>query len=338
MSQSFVIYSHLRDRNDATFKYLNIITQALVGAGYNDRGLTDNIASVGPGDIIVTINCAFGIRALMLRPGNKLIHWFQGIEPEERMFLHGGWKGRAQWVLWSLWEGQLMRRADLALFVSTEMKEHLEHKHSKCRQSYIMPCFNSDFEVASFDYPSKYQKMNLVYAGSMHPWQRVDAVIAIYRSLKELDSTARLTLLTREISEAERLCNACGVSGVDIRAVPAANIANELQQFSHGFILRNVMPINLVSTPTKLSSYMSAGVIPVFTTATPALGRIAEKTRFKLCIDPAADLTQVAAELHRSYVSGINKNDVCEEYNEVFSEHFNDSVYVQQLTDTVRLL
>lgn len=338
MTRSFVIYSHLRDRNDATFKYVDIITHAFVKAGYKDKGLTNNIDIVGPDDVVITINCAFGIRALFLRPRNKLIHWFQGIEPEERMFLHGGLKGRAQYLLWSLWEGQLMRRADLALFVSEEMREHLENKHRKRQQSFIMPCFNSDFKATSFDDIGKYRKLNLVYAGSMHPWQRVDAVIAIYRELKMLDSNARLTLLTREIHEAERLCQASGVSGVEIRSVPSENIANELQQFSHGFILRDVMPINLVSTPTKLSSYMSAGVIPIFTSATPALGRIAEKTRFKFCIKPTAEPTQVAAELYQSYLSGIDKDVVRDEYQTVFFEHFNDQKYVQKLTSIVRLL
>lgn len=338
MSQSFVIYSHPRDRNDATFKYLDIITDAFIASGYRNKGITNSLNSVAQGDIIVTINCAFGIRALLQRPGNRLVHWFQGIEPEERMFLHGGWKGRAQWMLWSWWEGLLMRRANLALFVSTEMQTHLERKHNSCRRAFIMPCFNTEFDAGSFDYSGKYDAANLVYAGSMHPWQRVEAVIAIYRELKKLDSATRLTLLTREVEEARRLCAAQDVSSVDIRSVPASSISAELRQFSHGFILRNPMPINTVSTPTKLSSYMAAGVIPVLTTATPALTRIAADTRFKLCVEPAADPGQVAKALYQLYVAGIDKDLVCSEFERVFSNHFNESKYAQQLADLVRRL
>lgn len=41
-------------------------------------------------------------------------------------------------------------------------------------------------------------------------------------------------------------------------------MSEALADVKFGFVLRNDVPVNRVATPTKLSSYLSAGVIPVF--------------------------------------------------------------------------
>lgn len=332
MKKSFIFYTNPWDRNDATGRYMDIIARAFRVAGYEDKGLTNSLRDITNSDTIITINCAFGIKACLFRRRNTLVHWFQGIEAEERQFLHGGVKGRLQYLLWSTLERVILHVAKLCIFVSAEMVEHYKHKHGKQPSSFIMPCYNAAFEQTLHSSGQKFQAVNLVYAGSMHPWQRVKDVIAIYREIRILSPDARLTLLTRENDTAQRLCAEQNMLDVDIRSVPAERIAAELSQFSCGFILRDEMHINRVSTPTKLSSYLAAGVMPVVTTATPALGRIVEGTDYKLVLDPNINSKEAARKILELHKFATDSKAVLQDYQTIFETHYNDREYEKKMT------
>jgi glycosyltransferase involved in cell wall biosynthesis len=337
MSKSFIFFSNPWDRNDATYKYMDIIACAFKKAGYEDRGLTNSLDEIGASDTIVTINCAFGAKASLLKPKNRIVHWFQGVEPEERRFLHGGTKGELQYLLWNVLERIVARKADHCIFVSSEMLQHYEQKHKVQSSGFIMPCYNAAFDERNIASQNKCRTMNLVYAGSMHPWQRVADVLAIFREIQKLNSDARLTLLTRELDTARKLSMEQGVSKVDIRSVPAERIAEELAQFSCGFILRNEMLINEVSTPTKLSSYLAAGVMPVITTATPALGRMIEDTKYKLVLNPKIDPLDAAKKILDLHKSLGDPADLVRDYKTIFENHFDDRKYAEKLATLVNV-
>lgn len=57
-------------------------------------------------------------------------------------------------------------------------------------------------------------------------------------------------------------------------------MTDTLRDVKFGFVLRDDIAVNNVATPTKLSSYLSAGVIPIYSSA---LKDFYEKTKFMHC-------------------------------------------------------
>ncbi|MGC3999868.1 MAG: hypothetical protein QM767_21460 [Anaeromyxobacter sp.] len=334
--RSAFVLCHPRDRNDATFRYLRVVERALAMAGYRCRGIVESLESVRDGDLVFTISCIYALKVLLSRKRVKLVHWFQGVEPEERRFLHGGVKGVLQGWLWSLLERWTLRRATLPLFVSQEMAEHYGCKYGFRGEHFVMPCYNADLDPQAFE--DKYGALRLVYAGSMHPWQRVGDVVEVYRELKRSVPDVTLTILTRELEQARALCARRGVPEVQVRSVPADRVAAELRPFSFGFILRGEMAINRVSTPTKLSSYMAAGVIPVLTSATPALVRAVQSTTFRIAVGADAPTAETADEIRKLYWTGIRPEQVLRDYRAVFGDLFDDETNAVTLCGLLRRL
>ena len=329
------MYCNPRDINDATYRYVEIIRQGLCQAGLNDLGVTNNDSLARRADILVTISCLFAARAFLLHSRANLIHWFQGIEAIERRFIHGGLKGLIQYLIWSAIERRLLRRARLKLFVSSEMRNFLNDVSGPRNRSIVMPCYNTSLKKTLSGRSDRYRHLNLVYAGSMSSWQCVEDVLLTFKELRNRRPEARLTLFTREIEAAREMCNAVNLSGVRIESVSPEQLLNALSEFSYGFILRDHMPINEVSTPTKFSTYLAAGVIPVLTTATPALVQMLDGVPYKVITVGPNEHERVVDALLALVVSDMSVKNVQHAFDQVFDRYFDDDVHATRIACAV---
>lgn len=333
--QSFCIYCRPHEINDATFRYVEVIRHALVKAGLHDLGNTDSLKTARQASHVVTISCLAAARIVLGHHGARIIHWFQGIEAVERRYLHGGVKGYLRFLLWSCMERYLLKHAWLKLFVSEEMRDFLGDRSTPSSRSVVMPCYNASIDAPAFVGTDRYGRLDLVYAGSLYPWQCVIDVLQTYKQVLKLRPDARLTLFTREIERAQSLCDDAGLTGVQIMSVSPADLVQELRRFSFGFILRAEMSINRVSTPTKLSTYMAAGVIPVVTTATPALVSMLSNTAYKVVVagpDAHADIANRICELS---ASSPNSPAVYRDYLAIFEQFMDDEVNAGRVAQVI---
>lgn len=333
--QSFCIYRRPHEINDATFRYIAVIRCALVKAGLRDLGDTDSLRMARRATHVVTISCLAAARIVLGHPRAQIIHWFQGIEAVERRYLHGGLKGYFRFVLWSGMERYLLKRAWFKLFVSEQMRDFFGDADVSPSRSIVMPCYNASIDAQAFVGTSRYERLDLVYAGSLYPWQCVNDVLQTYKHLLNIRPDARLTLFTRETEKAKSLCIAAGVPGVQITSVSPAELVSELRRFSFGFILRTEMSINRVSTPTKLSTYMAAGVIPILTTATPALVSMLSSTPFKVVVTDAGTHSVIANEIFELSVKAPNNLEIHQDYNAVFAEYMDDEANARRIAQAV---
>jgi hypothetical protein len=161
-------------------------------------------------------------------------------------------------------------------------------------------------------------------------------VLDVFREVLRLQPHATLTLLTKETGRARDLCNERHLMNVTIRSVPAERVVSEMRAFSFGFIIRREMLINRVSTPTKLSSYLAAGVIPVVTSATPALLKILQGTSLKVEVRPKDEPHEIAAAIVSLYEQEIASAAVHRDYSQIFTDFFDDRKHVAALLAVVR--
>lgn len=93
-----------------------------------------------------------------------------------------------------------------------------------------------------------------------------------------------------------------------------------------GFVLRNDVPVNRVATPTKLSSYLSAGVIPVFS---KYLKDFYNRTNDFEYVVPVSDFNP-SEKLQKLLGEEIDTNKLISEYMELFNTYYNPQYYIKK--------
>lgn len=337
-SRSFCVYCKAVEVNDATFRYLEVIRGGLRDAGLHDLGLTQDKSILRQADLVVTISCLPAMRALALHPRAIIVHWFQGIEAVERRFLHKGWRGWGRWVLWSLMERVLLRRARVKLFVSQQMRDFLGDTVGPGQASLIIPCYNVDLGDIAASAPNRYRRINMVYAGSLYPWQCVRESLQAYRAIRERRPDAEMTIFTREVDRARGMCQDMGLTEVQVEAVSPAKLLERLHEFSFGFILRDAMAINEVSTPTKFNSYLGAGVIPVMTQATPALAAMASGVPFQITVPEPSDSGAIADHVLEISRTAPTPTAVAASFRTIFDTYFDDATHRRRIAELIERL
>ena len=333
--QSFCVYCKDVEVNDATFRYLEVIRGGLRDAGLRDLGITQKRDILRQANFVVTISCAPAIRAIALHPRAKIVHWFQGIEAVERRFLHKGWKGWGRWILWTLMERILLRHARIKIFVSQQMRTFLGDSEQPSQVSIVIPCYNVDIGNIAASDTDRYSRINMVYAGSMYPWQCVQQCLLAYRRVREQRPDATMTIFTREVDRAFEMCRDIGIDDVRVEVVSPAQLVQRLQEFSYGFILRDAMAINEVSTPTKFSSYIGAGVIPIMTKATPALVEMTALNPYQITVNSPNDYEVIAKRVMHISDSAPSPTVLVENFRLIFETYFNDSKNSKKISDSI---
>jgi hypothetical protein len=337
-SRSFCVYCKAEEVNDATFRYLELIRGGLSDAGLRDLGLTQDKSVLRQAVVVVTISCLPAVRALALHPSAMIVHWFQGIEAVERRFLHKGWRGWGRWVLWTLMEQVLLRHSRVKLFVSQQMRDFLGDIEGPGQASLVIPCYNVDIGNIAASDPHRYRRINMVYAGSMYPWQCVRQSLQAYRVVRDRRPEATMTILTREVDRARGICRDMGLDDVEVEAVSPAQLSERLNEFSFGFILRDAMAINEVSTPTKFSSYLGAGVIPVMTSATPALAAMVSGVPFQITVPEPSDSDAIADRILEINCTAPTPADVALSFRSIFDRYFDDALHRRRIAALMRRL
>lgn len=264
---------------------------------------------------------------LRLRGFDNVILWCQGIIPEESYLRH---KSKVRARILSLIEKHALKNARFCLFVSDSMRRHFELKYKidfedRC---FVMPCFNSELVSESFFVEGKYDSPTFCYVGSLAAWQCFEQTVDLYKSIESCVPNAQLKVLTFEQDEALEILKSKGVKCYEVGYVPPDKVSSELGSVAYGFVIREDNPVNRVATPTKLSSYMAAGVIPVFSRCLDGFACLAGNLRFAVPVDEPV----CAEDIVNRCLEPIGCDEVFAEYKRVFETYYSRDRYVEELS------
>lgn len=256
----------------------------------------------------------------------NVILWCQGIIPEESYLRN---RSKSKSAILSLIEKRALKKAAFCLFVSDDMRRHYEVKYGLSFEGrcFVMPCFNSMFEQESFFAEGKYDSPIFAYVGSMAAWQCFDATVDLYKELEARLPGALLKVLTFDQAGARKILRAKGVERYEVGCVPPEKVAGELAKVAYGFVIREDDPVNRVATPTKLSSYMAAGVIPVFSDCIGSFSALARGLKYAIPVGSSVDVDAVA----RRCAEPVRREEVLGEYRRVFDTYYSREYYVRGL-------
>lgn len=248
--------------NEATTYYVDIIKSTFEQKGY-EIIVSDSFKDTKRYNNVFVMSAKWCFLVKLSNPKAKVITWFQGLGGEEALMTRGSQRDK---MLWSIIELFAMRFSWLNIYVSKKMRDYYINKYNiKDNNYFIMPCFNKDLNISSFNFPNKYILPTFVYAGGLDQWQCVEKTLQLYSAIEKEVPNASLTLLTKEKEEALRLLKKYNINNSEIKFVSLDRLDEELEKFKYGFLIRENHIINNVSTPTKMNSYLANGIIPIYT-------------------------------------------------------------------------
>ncbi|WP_302130021.1 hypothetical protein [Holdemanella biformis] len=247
---------------EVTDYYLDVIGSIMEACGEKKYDETIELKQCDKKDIIIAPTAVDFIK-IYFKGYKNIIYWMQGLDSEES-FMRNGSKLRC-FVL-DLITKFSMKNALAIFYVSEEMKKYEENKFhiSTDEKSFIMPCFNVSRTEALQKDESKYKKNIFTYVGSLSKWQCFEETIDFYKQIEKIDSNAELKIFTFAEEEAKKIVASKEIKNCIVTSVSPDKMTEALADVKFGFVLRENDPVNRVATPTKLSSYLSAGVIPIF--------------------------------------------------------------------------
>ena len=328
------IYYYYEDAqiNDATSYYLNLIKEAaqLAGLEFVQEKTLDAVMKT---DVILTITTTFYLRAKVKKPFNKTIFWAQGVEPDEAI-MRGLCPGKV--FIKRLVECLAVKTSSLLIMVSRAQRDHYQKRYLYYGKNYfIMPCYN----ITRREYSNhmRYNSPSFVYAGGLAKWQCIDEMLETFKLISQSLPNATLKVFTGNTEEMNELFRVHGVNNASCEYVKLEDLQQRLSDYKYGFLLREENIVNHVATPTKMNSYLSAGLIPIFTTAVDAFKENIDLGDCCLIFETPIDPVKIANRIVAFEKKSVDIDEISNSIDRIFKEYYNDQCYLKPLSNQLNI-
>lgn len=257
----------------------------------------------------------------------KIFFWIQGILPEESLMRHG--KG-LRFAILSYAEKKAIQYAMHVACVSQAMREHYEKKYSIDLSSKysVFPCYNTSLVSDAFKKRDKYKNNVFVYAGGLAVWQCFDKTLAIYKKIEDLGiSGTKLLVLTKNQEQAKKLIEAQGIVNYETGFYPKEELPKVLADAKFGFVIREDHPVNAVATPTKISTYLSCGLIPIFSSCIRSFKQQSEGMKYVAKMENPSDIEMIT----KFMTIPLSNEEVLIEYQNLYERYYSDEKYIREI-------
>jgi glycosyltransferase involved in cell wall biosynthesis len=305
-------------------RYLDVIKASLCQTGYE----CDDVISLDEIDKDDLIVFPMGIDAFRSywKGFKNFILWQQGVTADESYMRN---KSKLRYWVLNYIDCFAMKKAKMIFFCSQYMKQHYERlsKHNFDQKSYLMPCYNEELLIERI-HNKDYTKKTFAYVGSLDLWQCFDEIASLYKKIENDCPDAHFKVLTFSVQPAIDKLRHLGIRNYEVKRVSKDAVQNELRDVVYGFIVRRDSVVNRVATPTKLSSYLSVGTIPIFSTVLDDFNRASQGMEYVIPIGDCDD----AEAIKRFMSKTINKNDLEKEYTQLFASYYGTENHITAIT------
>lgn len=328
--------------NDATIYYTDLIKRAFVNNSY-EVATHQTADRVNDFDLVVTIRVRDFLKVYFKNRNLRIINWHQGIGPEEYAMLNH-YTLRAKCISWafSIAEKIVLQRSYCNFLVSESMLKHYREKYRiPLKNHLIIPCYNKNLKPMCFNRDLK-KESSYVYAGTLFSWQCFEKTVAVYQKIEAKNPKASLTVFTKEKEEAKAILQQYDIKNYDIQYVSLEQLDEELSKFKYGFILREEDSINRVSTPTKMNSYLSVGLMPIYTDVIDSFEVHLNLAPYSIKFNSDASLEAMANTIHVHNLSPVDYQEfyqICEQnFKGYYDDSFNISKIEKELIDGLKTI
>ena len=295
--------------------YLDVIKEALARLNFQCEYIKD-FEGVSKQDLIVF---PMGKDAFKyyFKGYRNFILWQQGATGAESYMRHSS---KIRSGILNYMDCFAMKKAKMIFYVSQYMQEYYEKlaHTSFSHKAYVMPCFNEVLDNDIFE-RKDYSKKVFTYVGSLDLWQCFNETVDIYAEIEKRIPNAFFKVLTFNTEKEEEIIRGKNIKNYSVACVPKEQVKSELENATYGFIIRHDIEVNRVATPTKISSYLSAGVLPIYSTCLKDFHSKAHGKAFAYALNPEEDIEGLIHFIN----SGLDKENVQQEIEYLFSTYYS---------------
>ncbi|HJG67640.1 MAG TPA: hypothetical protein K8V14_10015 [Staphylococcus ureilyticus] len=326
MKKAAIVLSKKENNQVVTNMYLDTVCKALVKDGIKMCPKNDISKIDKKKDYLVFDYAKVAIKYWLLGYKNIII-WIQGVVPEEAV-MQGYHKYR--YYIHSAIEKKVLKNAKFIYMVSKEMLFHYEKKYKVAlsEKTFIMPCFNENsIDIASFDVADKYTKNTFLYVGSMHKWQCFEETVKVYKRVESNLKNAHFFVYTRDRKTAKSILEHNHVKNYTLDYVSAKELGKRIRNIKYGFVLRKDDVVNNVATPTKLSNYISHGIIPIYSTCLKSFNDYNQTDGIAIPVD-LDNINEGVKRIESNARIKINRKDIENWCKRAFDTYYNQQEYI----------
>ncbi|MBP3354655.1 MAG: hypothetical protein J6L02_08415 [Bacteroidales bacterium] len=309
--------------NDATRYYVNLITSVLAQRGYKII-FESQIKKIKKPDLIFTITERDFVIAKFYYPITKTIFWSQGVAAEEAL------GNKITFASIKLWAKKMievfiaLHFSSVVFLISERMRKRYIHEYLYLKKNnIIMPCYNlqlsNDFSI------NRYQLPSFVYAGAFLGWQCVPEMLKVFSNIEKKLPNAKLTILSKDKESFIKAITEYEIKNYEIKYVPQEKLNDELKKYKYGFLIRHNTIINQVATPTKMNSYLSNYIIPIFTDAVDDFKKNIDLGEFTLCYKCPFNEEVISKDIINFENKKLDYVKYKKYVKNIFMNHYNDS-------------
>ena len=329
-----IILSKKENNQVVTNMYLNTILKMMVRNGFNH--VQDNRLDLidKKSDFLIFDTCKEAFK-FWLKGYKNIIIWIQGVVPEERIMMQ---QPKYKYYIHSFIEKIILKKATFLFMVSSQMLNHYEKKYGLTlkQKSYIMPCYNeNEVDINSFENNKKYKNNTFLYVGSLQEWQCFEETVEVYKKIESKICDAKLIVYTDDKEKAKAIIEKSKIKNYYINYASAKKLGELIKDFKFGFVLRKDNIVNEVATPTKISNYLSHGIIPIYS---PCLKSFDDYNK-KLKVGIPLNLDDVDSGINK--IIEFSKKDIdIQEMKELciqaFNEYYNQNKYIIECANKMK--
>lgn len=332
MFRSNFVYYIKEDKAAVQDFYADVIGKSFERAGFPQYKAISykEIDSIDKKSIVICISHYLTFK--LWRKGFKnLVYWVQGSSPDESFMRNHSYIRK--WTISAI-EYIALRKAKYVFMVSKGMLDYYKKKYHKdfSYKTYIMPCYNSEIQQPLFMTPGKYDNNTFCYVGGLSVWQCFPETVDIYKKIEDAIPGSFFKVFTGDIEKAEAILKEKGVKNYSVGHVAPDKLVEAIADCKYGFIVRKESPVNYVATPTKLSNYMSAGLIPIVSNTVAFFSEILGKSKYAVILDENNSIDRIV-EMSQQKISA---ETVFEEFDRAFKKFYNTELHIDQIKNEIQ--
>jgi len=202
------------------------------------------------------------IARYFIRNKYKICFDFRGLDSAESKYKHSN---PIKEVVLKNIERFIYRNSDYLLAVSNRLKSHL-HLMYGARQVFVQPCMVTKNVEKVFFPITENDKIRFVYVGGVSGWQNINKMLLMFSEISKGTVQCYLTIITNDLSSVISKIKKNKIVNVEVKSIDDRNLLlEELTKHDFGFLIRDDILMNNVSSPIKYVEYISHGVIPILT-------------------------------------------------------------------------
>ena len=303
---------------------MDVISDAFISLGYKvecfsrpNRGLSKE-APVIVADVLTMLS--------WYRHGfHTFVLWSQGTVPDESYMRK---KSKLKRFILSRIESWGLKKAKVNLFVSESQRTYFSEKYDYdfAKNSYVMPCYNCKINPNVFNCLNKYTQNIFAYTGSfVAPWQYVDGNLAFYSAIeKKYGNRVFLKIFTPDLEIAKEKVEKFDIRNFSIDCVPSSDLPKALSDVKFGLLLRENNIVNNIATPTKLSTYLSCGLIPIVSDCIKDYANAMDGRPYFAVVKSSSDISSV----EKMICEKVLAEEVLKVYKEYWDQYYNTDKHI----------